>query len=53
MEWTWLLTASASVSWAWPRELTAMPAMKSRYSLPSASQARQPRPATSATGGTP
>jgi hypothetical protein len=50
---TWRLTASMTAGWAWPSELTAMPAMRSVYSRPSASQTRQPSPRTSASGGTP
>ena len=46
-------TASTSAGWACPSELTAMPAIRSRYSLPSASQTRAPSPRVSATGGTP
>ena len=50
---TWRVTASVSAGWAWPSALTAMPAMRSVYCLPSASHTWQPSPRTSATGGTP
>src|SRR5262245_29422074 len=36
--------------WLWPSAVTAMPPVKSRYSLPSESQTRTPSPRTSATG---
>ena len=50
---TWRLTASTRAGWACPSELTAIPAIMSRYSRPSASQTRQPSPRLMATGGTP
>ncbi len=46
-------TASTSAGWAWPSEETAMPPMKSTYSLPSASHTVAPSPRTSAAGGVP
>src|SRR5262249_125687 len=49
----WGVAGARAGGWAWPRELSAMPAMRSVYSLPSASQTRQPSPRTSASGGTP
>jgi len=39
---TWLDTALTSAGCAWPSALTAMPAIRSRYSLPSTSQTRLP-----------
>ena len=50
---TWADTASTMAGWAWPSALTAMPAIRSRYWLPSASQTRQPSPRASASGGVP
>ena len=50
---TWRLTASTMAGWACPSELTAIPAIRSRYSRPSASRTRQPCPRLMASGGTP
>jgi acetylornithine aminotransferase len=50
---SWVDTASTRAGWAWPRALTAMPASRSTYSLPSASQTWAPRPRTSASAGGP
>src|SRR5260221_14007723 len=36
--------------WLWPSAVTAMPPVKSRYSLPSLAHTRTPSPRTSATG---
>jgi len=47
------LTASMMAGCACPSELTAMPAIRSVYSWPSASHTWQPWPRTSATGGMP
>ena len=53
MLFTWRVTASVMAGWAWPSALTAMPAIRSVYSRPSASQTWQPLPRASATGGMP
>ena len=52
MLFTWRVTASVTAGCACPSALTAMPAIRSVYSRPSASQTRQPWPRTRATGGT-
>ena len=49
----WLLTAVTMAGGAWPSALTAMPAIRSRYWLPSASQTRHPAPRARASGGVP
>src|SRR6266568_4827821 len=52
--WTRVAACSRSVpttfGWQWPSAVTAMPPVKSRYSLPSESQTRVPSPRTRATG---
>ena len=47
----WSAMALASTGCAWPTESTAMPPEKSRYSLPSTSQSRQPCPRVITMGG--
>ena len=47
----WSATASATAGWAWPRETTASPVMKSRYGRPSASKSNVPSPRTKVAGG--
>lgn len=47
------VTASTIAGWAVPSALTAMPATRSRYSLPSASQTFEPSPRTSGIRGVP
>src|SRR5262245_46593266 len=53
---TWSSVAACSrivpttFGWQWPSAVTAMPPVKSRYSLPSESHTRTPSPRTSATG---
>ncbi len=50
---SWLAITEVTNGWAWPRALTAMPPSRSRYSLPSASQTRQPAPRTRTRCGVP
>src|SRR5829696_3866026 len=38
------LTAATTAGWAWPTAMTPKPPCRSTYSLPSASQTREPRP---------
>ncbi len=47
------VTAATTAGCAVPRALTAIPAMKSVYSLPSASQSFEPSPRTSGIRGVP
>src|SRR5215467_2948266 len=53
---TWRRVAACSRSvpttlgWLWPRAVTEMPPVKSRYILPSESHTREPSPRTRATG---
>ena len=42
--------APVTTGWQWPSEVTAMPEVKSRYSLPSLSHTRAPSPRTSTSG---
>ena len=44
--WAWRVIAATSAGWQCPREQTAMPAKRSRYSLPRLSQSVQPAPCT-------
>ena len=46
----WRLIAATTSGWLWPVELTAMPAAKSRNTLPSMSSTAQPRPRTGTIG---
>ena len=50
---SWLEITEVTNGWAWPRALTAIPPSRSRYSLPSASQTRQPAPRTRTRCGVP
>ena len=47
------VTASTTAGWAWPRQLTAIPASRSVYWAPSASHTRAPRPRTRTRCGAP
>jgi hypothetical protein len=46
----WSEMAFTRVGCEWPMQQTAQPAIRSRYSRPSASRRREPRPSTSTTG---
>ena len=46
----WARTAATTPGWQWPVLQTEIPARKSRYSSPSASQSRAPSPRTNSTG---
>ncbi len=48
----WSAIALATCGWAWPVELTAMPAAKSRYSAPSVVVTQQPLPLATCSGVT-
>jgi hypothetical protein len=50
---SWLDITDVTNGLAWPSALTAMPPSRSRYSLPSASQTRQPAPRTRTRCGVP
>ena len=50
---SWLEITEVTKGCAWPRALTAIPPSRSRYSLPSASQTRQPAPRTRTRCGVP
>jgi hypothetical protein len=50
---SWLEITEVTNGWACPRALTAIPPSRSRYSLPSASQTRQPAPRTRTRWGVP
>src|SRR5699024_9535661 len=45
--------AAVQAGWAWPSALTAMPASRSRYFLPDASQTYEPSPRTRSSWGEP
>src|SRR5699024_8850480 len=45
--------AAVRAGWAWPSALTAMPASRSRYFLPDASQTYEPSPRTRSSRGEP
>jgi hypothetical protein len=45
-----LLDGRNHLGWQWPVEITAMPAAKSRNSLPSTSSTRMPRPRLATSG---
>ena len=47
----WVVIASTTLGWAWPRIVVAMPPSRSVYSRPSTSRTVAPVPESSATGG--
>lgn len=49
----WEVTAETSAGWAWPSALTAMPASRSMYSLPSSSHTWAPSPRVRTSLGAP